>query len=420
MEMVKKIKSFFSGDKLSSIQIFICVLFPVTILYCFNPAFSYLSQSTDAHIAWCMVGFSSLYLVTRSVLISWNKKRKDFENIETEGRYTGIDLLRCLAVMMVIILHDLIAIGYYEEPSGTSRFFVLSLLRWWCMSSCPLFMMMSGYLLNKRDMTCSHYTKLFKILRNYFSIVIMFFLIHRGSFSIERLKDFINFDSLWYMNMYFGLFLLVPYLNRLYLSLKKHESTVLIGILLFLSSLWTITDNWTTSYWSALYPILYFFIGRYIRENKIHVRKITAVSVVCLMVFGMSTYSQYINYGASFSWTDNFGGYSSGYNAFPVVVTSTACFLLLYDIRLKSSWVTRIISEISSVSLEIYLISALVTGESVRHFFWSLSLPVGRSWQMLLVAPCELLASFVCGKLINCFWLKAKGVWTSLKSGAQG
>lgn len=390
------------NNKLCLLEHFLCILIPVVFLYCIDPAIShYVQIKLWVKLIIYIISATTIYLL---LLRNITSIREEYDEKSQTSRFQGIDLLRSVAVIMVIILHYLIGVGYYNEPSGTRHFYVLSLIRWLSMSSCPIFMMISGFLIGKRKIERKHYIKTLKLARNYFTIIMIFFLINPNTFSIEAMKKYVNFSELWYMDMYIGLALLAPFLNRLYDALSKNEKELLIVILVLVSSFWTVTQKWTTSYWSALYPFLYYYLGRYIHEQKIHLNKKSILVLLVFMVTTVSFYSQYIKYGQPFDWNENFGGYSSGYNALPVVIIATACFLLLYDIEITNKAIYRILQEISSVSLEIYISSALIIGPRIREMIWSLMLPVSKEVQMIIIVPCELGGAYICGVMVKYLW----------------
>jgi len=401
-----------------SLRYFICLVLPLSILYSLFPFLKHtFSQLQPGYIVIiCALLYSLMFFLLRFYMTANRLFQPEKTELDTQNRYTGVDILRCAAISMVITLHYLIAIGYYDEQTGTLHFYILSLLRWFSMCSCPLFMMMSGFLLSHRKVDRRHFLKTGKVFRNYFSLVVIFFALNPDAFSTETIKTYINLDYMWYVNMYLGLALVTPFLNIMYSRLSEREKEILIIILISISSLWTITAHWTTNYWSSLYPIMYYFIGMYIRETEIHLKKNISFFIVCIMVAVMSLYSQYINFGGVFNWIDNYGGFSSGYNAVPVIIASVACFLLLYDIRIKKRLFTRLFSEISAVSLEIYVISGLFTGSFVRRQIWSLNLPIRHEWLLILIVPCELTLGYVCGKTLNLFWDFMYKVWKNFRN----
>lgn len=162
--------------------------------------------------------------------------------------------------------------------------------------------------------------------------------------------------------MYLGLFLLIPFLNVLYKNLKsKKEKQALIITLLALVSfapvfnylkykdlfLYLIPD-----YWTLIYPLIYYFIGCYISEYKIKIDKKKGL-IALLGILLITTISLYIySKNQVFSWS-----FLGTYGGITTVISSTLIFLLLYDIKIKENFTSKIIQNISTLSLDIYLFS---------------------------------------------------------------
>ena len=90
------------------------------------------------------------------------------------------------------------------------------------------------------------------------------------SFSIRHIiKSILNFDIgySWYIKMYLGLFLLIPFINLIYNNLKnKKQKQVLILTMLVLTSfqgIFNIKYNLIPDWWISIYPLTYYFIGCY-------------------------------------------------------------------------------------------------------------------------------------------------------------
>ncbi len=374
----------------------------IAIACCCSPVIRFYSSFSNYTVSIIAIAVSFLLMA-----LLYKVPGKQFINAHymydvDRRRNTGIDLVKVFAVCSVIVLHYLIAIGYYSEVSGTRHFMILSIIRWAVMSSCPLFMMLSGYLLSKKKPELKYYYSLVKVLRNYSVIIILMLILHKDQFSIELLKNYVNMSAMWYVNMYVGLFLIAPFLNAAYNCLNSNQKNLMICILLLLSSFWTVTDNWWTSYWSSLYPIMYYFIGVRIRELQPHIKKSIAILTLFAMLSIVSIFTQYIDYGKPFDWVHNFGGYSSGYNALPLVLIACICFCLLYDIRIKNRTLAYLVELISSQSLEIYLISTMLTGAYVRLFVMNtFGAYMSVDYMMIFIVLSEIVVGTVIGKILN-------------------
>lgn len=110
------------------------------------------------------------------------------------------------------------------------------------MTCVPLFIMVTGYLMKNKTYSKSYFFKLFPILGMYIICAAIYTFFDKRQLDIDYLHNLIeNIFSFshysWYVNMYIGLYLLIPLLNNGFrsLSTKKIQKLVLI-ILVVLTS----------------------------------------------------------------------------------------------------------------------------------------------------------------------------------------
>lgn len=91
--------------------------------------------------------------------------------------------------------------------------------------------------------------------------------------AIQDLIDFTGAPYAWYVEMYIGLFLLIPFLNLIYRNLEgKRQKQILILTLFVLTSLTSLINTssyFVPAYWLHTYPLLYYFIGCYLKEYPV-------------------------------------------------------------------------------------------------------------------------------------------------------
>jgi len=161
-------------------------------------------------------------------------------------RVFGLDLVRTIAILLVVIVH-VFMMNYFQISTikGTSSF-ILLFIKNIAMTCVPLFILLTGYLKYNKKLNKDHYKSIIKILITYFIIAIITVLFDifylNNNFNINKhILGIFNFTInpySWYIEMYIGLFLLIPFLNLIYHNLKqKKHKQLLIIILLFLSSI---------------------------------------------------------------------------------------------------------------------------------------------------------------------------------------
>lgn len=254
-------------------------------------------------------------------------------------RDPALDVTRCTALLCVIAVHFFVHSSFKNTLLVGTRMYGLTVLRSAAMVCVPLFLMLSGYLLNRKEPNRRYYQKLPKTYSIYAlaSLCCYCFTCYRespdwSSFSLLQLVlRTLSFDACgygWYMNMYWGLFLLIPFLNRLYHGLvSQKEKQGLLLVLLILTAfpkitncfLYTPDSGWQLaveyeshqvvlpSWWTLLYPITYYYLGAYLREYPLKITRRQNVLLVLAAFFLTGTWNFLFSYGKEYlygAWQD--------------------------------------------------------------------------------------------------------------------
>ncbi len=99
-----------------------------------------------------------------------------------------------------------------------------------------------------------------------------------GSTSLKLLLGGIfNFNTngySWYVNMYIGLYIIIPFLNIIIKEISENKNTFIFAVLV-LTCLTAIP--YCFDYWTIIYPINYYFIGTYIKSIVLKSKNINAL-----------------------------------------------------------------------------------------------------------------------------------------------
>lgn len=295
-----------------------------------------------------------------------------------------LDCIRIFAVFSVISIHFFWNSGYYDQIFHGKRILLMTIMRSFFMICVPLFIILTGYLMGDKILSLKYYLRIQKTIGTYFlaSIAcVLYKVIWQGtqytlkSFFLGVL-DFTAADYAWYIEMYIGLYLLIPFLNLIYKGLNNQkQKQVLIVTLLILTvgpatmNIFNFNDaEWWLhpvssmvyqkifpAWWSGIYPLLYYYIGCYIKEYnlKMNIKKSIIWTTVCTILLGILCF--YRSYGSTFVW-----GSWADYNSLFVVIMSCLAFNIIH----KCTWLNRCpfllkkgIKKLSGLVLGIYLVS---------------------------------------------------------------
>ena len=197
-------------------------------------------------------------------------------------REPGLDLLRCIALLFVVIFHSFLNNGYYSEPQVGASMWLAGSFRWLSVSCIGLFLMLTGYLKCEKTDIKVCYRGLLPVLIAYFlaaiiSIPIRHFLFgDTQSFStwLSRLFSFSAVYYGWYVEMYIGLVLLIPFVNMVLERLQDAKALLgLCAVMLVITALPGATPIVLfPDHWRVIYPLTYYILGAAVRklQPRIH------------------------------------------------------------------------------------------------------------------------------------------------------
>ena len=330
--------------------------------------------------------------------------------MEQKKRVIGLDILRSVATLFVISVHYFLNTAFYSMPVAGKSMFIMIGMRWLFYICVPLFLLLTGYLNCNKKLEKGFYKGCFPIIETYLIISLLtilgrIFVLGETKTILEYIMGIFNFTTIgyaWYIEMYLGLYLLIPFFNILYKNLEsKKNKLILITVLLAICSLPPLTNGFVVGsirldifpdYWVAIYPILYYFIGCFIREYQPKVApKYLLIGIVgTLFLETLISYFYYMSIG-------NFNtSIFESYNALPTIIISTLLFLLLYQIKFKSPWKNKIITNISIASLDMYLFSFIVDQVIYSYFFdRNLRDPLSLLKSFFIIVPSVFITSYL-------------------------
>ena len=308
---------------------------------------------------------------------SVTKKKKRRKKNEPK-RFAGIDIIKILACFLVITVHFFLHSGFYTTPISPAFGLPQIFVRYIAFCCVPLFMITTGYLMKNKTLSGRYYLGILRVLILYLVISAIclifnhFWLgeVHTAWNVLHGILMYHAAQYGWYVEYYFSIFFIIPFLNAGYHALKnRREKTILLVTVILLTMVSQglyIGKSYDTQirllpgYFSRCYPIGYYLIGVYIREFPPKRRLLPKLGELVLFAAGL-IYISLTTYHQSMMNTDNHSTWNSwhyeDYGAWPVAIMSTMLFLLLFDIHCKNRVVSKILQRISNATFAAYLIS---------------------------------------------------------------
>jgi len=330
-------------------------------------------------------------------------KTKEFENNKNEIKenkyFWGLDIIRILAMFFVVLVHSTTFYGFAETDISSISIFVAGMGRYLSFSCIPLFLILTGYLNSNKTPTVKYYLKLIKILVEFALSGLVVFFINKFCFNDTTsfwtvAKQIITLQYpaySWYINMFVGLFLLVPFLNYLYKSIpEKQKWTFIISLILIFSNFQI------SSYWTIAYPLMYYFIGVFLKDKQFNIKKhILLILIVAIVV--LQTLIVKLSLPIYIETHNNIG----------CIVLSVSIFLLFYNLKVSknsSRSMKKVIPlrVIANASLSTFLISQIFEQQTALWFSKkNLTTFPQKLPYLAYLTPFKFIASVLCGLIIS-------------------
>lgn len=212
-------------------------------------------------------------------------------------RQPGLDLIRCMAFLFVLIFHSFFYNGFYYEPQTGVLMWLANSVRWLSVSCIGLFLMLTGFLQKDRTDAASCLRSLGGVLTGYLiasviSIPVRHF-IHGDHRSLaEWISALVQFRGVyygWYVEMYVGLILMSPFVN---LAVERIVESGKLPLLLLVMVLLTAFPGVTPlvvspDHWRTLYPLTYYLLGAAIRLYQPQVKSAPCIGAALLLSLGL-------------------------------------------------------------------------------------------------------------------------------------
>ena len=324
-------------------------------------------------------------------------------------RNLNLDLIRCVALLMVPIMHSLDHTGLYDQQlygAANQSMIAVKTLFTTCI---PLYVMLSGFLNNRKALSARYYLGLIRILGVYLicGIACLAFeqcsgIAHRSP--AEMVSALVNFsccDYAWYIMMYFGLFLMIPFLNMAYHGLTtRKQKLVLVATFLALSVLPSLLNLYFQLYslwWTRLYPLCYYFTGAYLSE---YMPKAKPGKWATALLAFLAAYSVFFYFHHDANGAALIGVYQ---DTFPVYILSVLLFVTLFHLSLGTvpGPVAALLRKVSDLTLPAYLLTWIT--DSLIYPRLMAAVPAGPArypW-LLLTVPLSLISALLMAQVVD-------------------
>lgn len=286
------------------------------------------------------------------------------EKVIKKDRESNFELLRCISMFMIIILHMLsncMILSGELSPSYNLGWALES----FSIVAANLYILISGYFSVKSTFSWKKVFKLWLTVLFYSIGLAAILYLFKDKFNLAYQGNFIKLvlfpvtqGEYWFVTVYLMLYMLSPFLNVLANNLKKNEYRNMI--IVSVCGLTLLKTVFPTSYtfdktggYGIIWFVLLYLIAGYIRlhyDLKINKYLYLLSYVLCssLIAF-MKLGNDYLNMPSFF---ENYSAPVFNYNHILVLISCLSLFLFFRELKIKS----KFINVISKATFGIYLI----------------------------------------------------------------
>ena len=340
--------------------------------------------------------------------------------MDNKQRSMNMDIIRCFALFFVLAVHFCTHCNIYNAPYTGLLAFLTDALRTFYVPALSLFLMLNGYFQYKRKLSSRYYLGILRLYEMYVLCSVLNLLYSRYYLGQpmglrDMLSAIVNYTASeysWYILLYNGLFLLIPFLNLSYNNIEhRGHKKVLIASIFFLSALpFSFLNAFisTTAYWwQRIWPLMFYFMGAYMGEYqpKVSAKKSGLAFLAVLLLFSAYNYFLYNDSSPLFGLASN--NFRYAHEGLQNAVMTPLFFLWLMNVDM-SRWpgfIGSLAAKISKYSYGAFLFSSIsdsfvyiwlcrfVPEIGLRYLFFPIALPISYAAAVFL--------SYLGDKLVN-------------------
>lgn len=285
-------------------------------------------------------------------------------------RNFSLDLLKIVAMLMVVILHIVWRGGVLEAASGSNvfTFFSVRILHVTCLCAVNCFILATGAVMYSKSLNVKRIFNYWVCVVFYSFCITLFAALFVPRVDIG-LKEWINVflpigrNQYWFFTNYVALFFTIPLLNHIIASLERVKlSKVLIGGFIMLSlypsvmglDLFVLRNGYSYLWFMYLY-LCSAYIGKYPQAFNWSITK--SVLIFCSVAIGSLLWYMSLKYvgnilGVGHALSGNYLNYNS-----PGIFIEAICLLVLFrNIKIEKKWMQAIIAFFSSSVFYVYIL----------------------------------------------------------------
>lgn len=340
-------------------------------------------------------------------------------NTLVKKRVVGIDYLKALSIIMIILFHYIWNSGFDISAFTGPQRVVIDIFYMFGEVGVNCFALCTGYLSVRKTSLKGHGKKVFsfwlKVL--YYSIVlsvIVYLFVSPFDIDATKIKSIlmpISSGTWWYTSAYFLILLVLPLITKLFLTLSEKESRWLIGsLLVYFCVVATIVGVFVNDtekiygYNRLILLLIMVFIGEYWalhsdKFKKLNGKKFWIWVLVGIWILLLCYFIVLEKWPMIFNGQIN-ARYFWPPNSIPSVLIAIALFVIFINLKCKP---LKVISIISASTLGIYQVHGGFSSKIWWKNIFHVNVVPG-TWGFLLEMLEAVVVIIICGIVMEYIW----------------
>lgn len=332
---------------------------------------------------------------------------------ERKTRQANIELLRIVAMLMIISLHYLdkgeILVQFTLDSTPAQMFY--RQLQIFCIVAVNLYVLISGYFLVESKFTVKKLIILWaQVLFYAWGIAVIFILSGGIDLKTQGIYDLIPIvlpvtgNHYWFATIYVALFAVSPFINVAIRNMTRTQHKAAIVVMVCIFSLWNTFLPFTIPVsdgegMDLPWFVCLYLIAAYIRKYPDCVK---ARKWMCLLTYvGMAVLSVVLGIGLLKvdSIVGKLGGYAGNffpYNSLFTLIGSVALFLFFLQCNFKDGFAARTIVKLGACTFSVFLIHEHFYMRYLWPKWFHVSEMAGKPYLVLHMAGTILAIFFAC------------------------
>lgn len=281
-----------------------------------------------------------------------------------KARFLGLDLYRVLAILMITVLHvNYQHCGLINNPTLSTGACATGLfIEYLCFAGVNCFAMLSGYFMGGMG-TKYDLDWVIRIVRFWFKMVlfgvvlyltVFLFIPQSRNCSFDYISTFLPFRGFyWYINAYFGLMIFMPLVNKSLQACSDRALMVVSSMLFIFFSIFPSLGLESKTFgvlggYSISWLLICYIYGYVVKRFANKVLNIRNIKIILTIILILSVLVPFIIDFYGLKWMQF-------YNSPFCVLEALCLMLLLIQVKIKHSWLIKLIAFISANSLGVYL-----------------------------------------------------------------